>query len=362
MLNRIVFVISSLKAGGAERVATTLANGLSSKYEVIIVVIGKNANFYPVSNCVKVIELDLQYNTHSIFEAIGANLKRINAIYSQLKQLKPSVCISFLTHTNIMVIPLCRWLKIPIIATEHGIYSGLKERLWRFLRRITYPFANQVSVLTFADAKNYPFVKHLIVLPNPIDKPTNPQNNINLSCDTPFFFSAGRLIKSKQFDKLLKAFSVFLNTSYAKEYHLKIAGNGAELETLKSLAKELKIDNRVEFLGQIKDLAPYYTQAKCFVLASKQEGFGNVLVESLLCGTPVISFDCPYGPSEIINKDNGILVSINDVEGFAKAMSEIVSNDSLYQHFKQNATISVEKFTTQAVLKEWEAIILNYLS
>lgn len=359
MPKKIVFLISSLKAGGAERVATTLANGLISNYEIILLVIGKNAGFYPLNSQVRVIELDLQYNTHSIFQAIKANIYRISAIYTQLKQLRPHLCVSFLTHTNILAVPISKSLKIPIIVTEHGIYMGLKEKLWRVLRRVSYPYANAVCVLTKADSENYSFIKNLIVLPNPIELP-KVETDTPINAHGKYFFSAGRLIASKQFDKLLNAFALFLKHKKTNEYTLKIAGSGSELPFLKTLAKELNIDNQVEFLGQIKNLAPYYTRAYCFILASRQEGFGNVLVESLLCDTPVIAFDCPYGPSEIITQDNGILVPLNDIEALSEAMVRLTENDILYQHLKENAISSVEKFTTKIVIEKWSRLIAHY--
>ena len=102
-----------------------------------------------------------------------------------------------------------------------------------------------------------------------------------------------------------------------------ILGEGEEKRTLEKLASELAITNRVAMPGFVANPYPWMKQARVFVLSSRWEGFGNVIAEALACGTPVVSTDCPSGPSDILSGgEYGRLVPVGDVEALAAAMDE----------------------------------------
>lgn len=137
--------------------------------------------------------------------------------------------------------------------------------------------------------------------------------------EEPFVLAVGRLHKQKGYRHLLMAFARVVKQ---RPSYLVILGEGDEREELQSLANSLGIASRVHFLGYTPNVLAYMRQAAVFVLSSVAEGFGNVLVEALACGTPVISTDCPHGPREILAGGRyGTLVPIGDVDALARAIA-----------------------------------------
>jgi glycosyltransferase involved in cell wall biosynthesis len=141
--------------------------------------------------------------------------------------------------------------------------------------------------------------------------------------DRPVFVTAGRLVEMKDQRTMLRAFAIHLRAHQAR---LMILGTGPMLEELRALAASLGIAEHVEFTGFVPNPLPYMRAADAFVLSSRSEGFGNVLVEAMGCGTPVISTDCPHGPADILAHGRyGILVPPQDPGALAPALSQIVA-------------------------------------
>lgn len=164
----------------------------------------------------------------------------------------------------------------------------------------------------------------------------------------------------KQIDVLLECYAKSMLP--AKEIRLVILGDGVLLDEMKSLANKLNISDFVDFKGFIPNPENYLKNALFTVLTSKYEGFGMVLIESLIMHTPVISFDCETGPNEIItDRFNGLLIENQNKEKMIEGMNELIINNELYQFLKQNAYKSVEKFQMEAIKKQWEKVINDIL-
>jgi glycosyltransferase involved in cell wall biosynthesis len=140
--------------------------------------------------------------------------------------------------------------------------------------------------------------------------------------DRPVFVTAGRLVEMKDHRTLLRAFAIHLRQRPAR---LMLLGGGPMLEELQALAQALGIGEHVAFEGFVSNPLPYMRAADAFVLSSRSEGFGNVLVEAMGCGTLVVSTDCPYGPADILGHGKyGILVPPRDPEPLAAALGRLL--------------------------------------
>ncbi|CAA9200804.1 glycosyltransferase [Flavobacterium collinsii] len=170
--------------------------------------------------------------------------------------------------------------------------------------------------------------------------------------NTDYILAVGRLNGIKQFDQLIIAYS---KSILPKEgVKLIIIGTGTEEENYKVLCSQLGLENLVEFKGFLKNPFPYYKNAYCTVLCSRNEGFPNVLIESLACRTPVISFDCYTGPSEIIiNGHNGLLVEDQNFGKLMESMNHLFTDKESYFNCKENALASVEQFSLDKIGHEW---------
>ena len=156
----------------------------------------------------------------------------------------------------------------------------------------------------------------------------------------------------KQFDHLIECYSKS-NLPNA-DIKLLIIGEGNKRATFEKLVLSLNLKDKVIFKGKIDNPFPFYKKALFSVLTSKNEGFPTVLLESLACQTPVVSYNCLSGPSEIItNQENGILVENQNKDKMIEAMNEMISNKQLYLHCKNNAKSSVDKFSIENIGNQW---------
>lgn len=174
--------------------------------------------------------------------------------------------------------------------------------------------------------------------------------------DFQYILAAGRLIPLKQFDQLIECY--VKTKSIEHNIHLVIIGKGDEELKLKQKIASHKMEKWIHLLGFVENPFPYYKNAKFLVLSSKYEGFPMNILESLASGTPVISFDCNSGPSEMIKDEfNGLLVDNQNFEALTNKINIFVENETVYNSCKKNAKESVTHFEIQQVKKEWLKVL-----
>ncbi len=172
-----------------------------------------------------------------------------------------------------------------------------------------------------------------------------------------YIIAIGRLEDYKQFDKLILSYQK--SQLPEKGINLIILGSGSEKGKLEKLIIELKLHEKVKLLPFHKNPYGLIKEARGLVLASKYEGFGMVLLESLFLKTPVISFNCKSGPSEIvIDALNGILVEDQNLEKLTLALNEILG--PFYNKLKANAHVGLEKFSREQILYDWESLFKSF--
>lgn len=346
---KILFVISSLSHGGAERVLVNIANHLSSKHEISIATFANTPSFYLLDEKVNSIILDLMKPSRTIIETCLNTFKRLRILSRTIKTVNPDVIISFMTHTNILSILAAKWVRHKIIISERTIYNFYSSWLLNALKRIIYPWCDYLVTQTLQDSNNYNFVANITTIYNPIIIPslsiTSQKEKIILA--------VGRLDKQKGFDKLIKAFSLLPQNNW----ELWIVGEGQERGSLEKQISELKMQN-IKLLGIQKNIFDYYAIASLFVLPSEKEGFPNALLEAMSFGCACISFDCPYGPREIItDKVNGILIENQNVEQLTQAIYTLINDAHTREMLSQEAIKIRQQYAIEHIVEKWEEII-----
>ena len=171
-----------------------------------------------------------------------------------------------------------------------------------------------------------------------------------LPSESNFILGAGRLAKVKGFDRLIRAF----HGVHLPELRLVILGEGRERPHLERLASELEMADKVNLPGWATDIDPWYQAAKCFVLSSHAESFGNVILEAMANYCPVVAFDCPYGPGEIIrNEHNGLLVPHADINGLTAAILRVIESPVLRDTLVANGLATAREHRIEKLAGRW---------
>jgi glycosyltransferase involved in cell wall biosynthesis len=224
---------------------------------------------------------------------------------------------------------------IPIVLTEHSssfaraaAYLPSIDDLRSIGRRFNALTAVSSSFISLL-SQNIGFTD-VGLLPNIVDDYyfSSPINKKNKHSNTFVFLNIASLDSNKNHEHLIRSFTNHFKSSNVL---LKIGGDGPLLNYLKDLCKEIGIENQVQFLGRLNqcEVKEEMMKADCFVLSSKYETFGVVLIEALACGTPVIATKCG-GPEDIVNESNGRLVDIEDLDQMGEAMEYIIEHVNDY--------------------------------
>lgn len=243
------------------------------------------------------------------------------------------------------------------VVWEHfnaGINLGVKRR--DFGRRIAAKYADQCIVLTNEDKQLWETkfkAKNVQVIYNPVTIPL--ASHIVPITDKKIVLAVGRLAEQKGFDLLLKAWNL-IDLDTRGNAILQIAGTG-ELELdLKKLATELNISESVQFYGYASDISTLYNQAYCYVLSSRFEGFVLSLTEAMGAGLPVISFDCPCGPKELLVNNSGIIVPKEDINKLSESMATMLQDKEYRNSLAENALRRSSDFTDEKLLPLWSEL------
>lgn len=364
---KIAAVIYNLSAGGAERVLVNLITGWRSQgHQVTVITLDSaQSNFYALPRGVEQIALGLAAESQGIWQAISNNRKRIKMLREAMARVQPDVVVSFMERTNILTLLASKPLKVPVIVTEHAPPSAYDIGIvWSILRRVTYGRAAAiVSVSKDIDACfKWLSEDKRRVIHNPLS---------TISADTPvevslapgrkYLIGMGRLSYEKGFDILIGVFGK-LSGKYP-QWDMVIIGDGAERQSLLNQINKQGLDKRILLPGAVKNPYPLLKQADVFISPSRFEGFGLALAEAMACGLPVVSFDCPGGPAEIIhNGVDGILVRHQDVDELQQAIEKLMSDDNKCQQLKAQALGSIERFKLDKIIKEWDELITRVIN
>jgi GalNAc-alpha-(1->4)-GalNAc-alpha-(1->3)-diNAcBac-PP-undecaprenol alpha-1,4-N-acetyl-D-galactosaminyltransferase len=353
MMKKIMILNYSLALGGTDRVAVELAKIFQQeKYAVSFVSVKKvEEDFFPLPPGVQRTDLGFIADDSSVRGAgyVGFSASRsLFRFFCLLLAERPDYVVANWTSINCFALIACFFSRTKCVCVEH-IHFDQPSRFWALLRRLLYRAAFKIVCLTSDDLREY---RRLGLDAVQIMNPLTVEAGKLSRREGKVFVAVGRLELQKGFDLLIKAF-----TLVAKQHSgalLRIYGSGSQEHELVRLIDSLGLAERVSLCGATKDISSAYSQSDFFVLSSRYEGFGLVIAEAQAHGLPVVSFDCPRGPSEIIrNRENGLLVENGSIDALANAMLELLNDRQLCDYMVDNALKDIARFSHSAIYDEW---------
>lgn len=347
---------TEMRVGGVERVISLLAERWSRDSMVTIIILRDEVE-YSLPAAVRIITLDLATGPLHFYSGLLAwrALRRTRTILAENDE--PFVFFSFLEMPNFISVLLKR--KFP-----NGIFiGGTRNNLSMYSRvfNLLYPCYKQLdAVIVNSRANRRLYIerfglpaKKVVFIHNPIDYADIkrqaageiPYKLMQLKGRNPIIIAVGRLVKTKNYALLLRAFARLPRENTCA--HLVILGDGPERFPLQRLADRLGIANRLTMPGTVRNPYVWMAHANLFVHSSNYEGCPNVLIEAMAIGLPIVACDCPTGPAEILqNGALGILVPTNDVEALAAAIARALPREKTQYPFLRDwdADIVADRF------------------
>ena len=369
---KIVYVTPALyMAGGVERVLTLKANFFAERlgYDITIILTeGKEKPlFFPLSPKVKVINFDLNFEElwfGSLLKKIWTYLPKQRLfkklLTAELMRIRPDITISLLRREINFIndikdgskkvgelhVNRFNYRRLDDIVKNfwgHCFEFFWKKRLLTHLKHL-----DKFVVLTQDDRNVWPELADVAVIPLPL--PFMPESLSPLSEKR--VIAVGRYHYQKGFDLLLKAWQKV--EKQHPDWQLDIYGQGDRKPYIE-LAERLNLDmDRCRLCGETSDIQSEYINSSFFVLSSRYEGFGMVLIEAMACGLPCVSFDCPYGPSDVIEDgEDGVLIEHMNIQALVDGICELIENPEKRRSMGKNARKNVLRYSQDAVMQQW---------
>lgn len=361
---RVSLVVDSLSGGGSQRVCVNVANGLTRlgwEVDLLLLNLNDSSYFNNLSKKVNIIKLNTNHSRYAFVPLIKYILKN-----------KPKIFIVYNYELTVLLVILKKIFKfkIKILARNSNslslkIIQLQKKNYWskyfvnpliKFFFHKADHILNQCNGMKEDFLELFPKeVNKVSVIFNPISLQifdfikNNGLNNIEKE---DYILYVGRLEQQKSVHYAIEAFA-----KISKKYpslRLKILGQGNLKKELEKTVLKNNINDRVDFEGFKKNIIPYYVYAKATILTSLFEGFPNCLIESISLGTPVVSFDCPNGPREIIiNGINGYLAKYKDSEDLKVQLLNVLS----HKFSIREMNFTMKKFNPDEISKSYERLL-----
>lgn len=357
---RICFFIWALRAAGAERVLTTLANAWAERgWEVVVVTMedGSEPPFYPLDPRIQVRPQDLLKDSTSPLSGVLNNLHRLRVLRRTFRELKPDVIVSFIDKANALAVISTLGLGIPVIVSERTDPSRRSlGALWERLRAFAYPRAHRVVFQSKGVRDWFPATVRAkgVVIPNPVPPPPPPEGP--RGTDSRRILAIGRLHPVKGFDVLIEAFA----RAQAKVpgWRLDIHGEGDARPELEAQIRAAGLEGQVRLPGLTDRPFDELRKAAVFVMSSRVEGFPNALVEAMACGLPVVSTAFGGAARDILTDGHdGLLVPAEDPAALAEALVRLMEDAALRNRLGAAAAAVVDRYAPARVMAQWEALL-----
>jgi len=350
---KILYVITGLGLGGAEKVVADLADQMTLLgHNVKIAYLTGEVLVRPTSSDVEIFALHL--NSAKSFVSASRKYQKL------VKSFRPDVVHAHMVHANLFARLNRALCPVPkLICTAHSSNEGGKARMlaYRLTNRLSDINTNVSQEATQAMISKGAFTKKTVVTVYNGINLNNFKNNpksIRLEQNTLNFITVGRFTDAKDYPNLINAFAILKKNNRA--INLTIVGDGELRDQIESLIKELELEEDVTLLGRRSDIPQLLSQADIFVLASKFEGFGLVVAEAMACECYVVATDSG-GVAEVMG-NTGKLVPIQNSQALADALQNAIalsSKDRMQNNRKARARVE-QLFSLETSVQKWLAL------
>lgn len=350
---KVILVIPSLRAGGAERVMTFIATHIDKQiFAPILVITGTTADASYQVEGIPLITLNKRRVLFACFD-----------LFKLIREERPQIVMGAIGHINILLaflspfFPKTKFIgRETLVASKAPDGNSLKNNMLSIVFR-AMPYFLDAVVAQSKDMRDdlvevYHFPKRKIhVINNPVTskfqvKNANPRDTLLR------FITIGRLTKQKGYRRILENLSL-LNF----EFSYTIVGKGPMETEIHTLIKTLKLEHRVRHIPFTSDVATYLSNADIYLQGSYVEGFPNALLESCAVGTPVIAYNAPGGINEIISPgENGYIV--NNSNEFITAITHLMKHPIQPQTVRETV---ISRYSEQVILTKYQTLFENLL-
>ncbi len=369
---KIVYAVESVNlSGGYDRVIIEKANYFAEHGFDVIITVASHAlakPCYSISEKVRLIDFGIdfhqQYGRHLFYRAIiyFVMMRRYRRALKEFLYLeRPDIVITtlgreidFITkiHDGSVKIGESHIAKNYVrnfhLMEQQGFIHQMIAKFWRRKLDKQVKQLDTLVLLTQHDADSWSGLTKTMVIPNSLPFfPDNPS-----TCKHKQVIFVGRLNEQKGLEYLIDTWERVHQKH--NDWILQIYGDGEQRELLLHLISEARLENSVIVNQPTKQIMDKYLESSIFLLTSRFEGFGMVLIEAMACGVPVVSFDCPWGPAEIIkNGEDGFLVQYLNTDEAAHRVCQLVEDPEQRKSMGTKARINVQRYNRDAVMHQW---------
>lgn len=346
------------RSGGTERVTVEVANGLSKlndKYSIYILSLfnTNSTTFFKITNNVEqhcLFNNSVNYKKNYI--KIVLNIRKF------LKENEIDIFVDVDSILDIFSVPATRFMKTKLVSWEHfNFYENLGVKFRDIGRKLASKYADHILTITEEDLG---YFKENLHIKGTISNIYNPitlnTSRYQYNTQSKIIISAGRLTYQKGFDRLVDVASEVFREN--DDWTWIVLGEGEDRYLIEDKIKKYNLQEKIVLKGNVSNIEDYYKESAIFVLTSRFEGLGMVILEALNNDIPVISFDCPVGPKEIIKDgENGYLIPQNNINEMANKINLLIQDDQRRISFSKCARKGLEKFDVNTIIKEWDSLL-----
>ena len=363
------------KPGGVAKVLTNLANSLSEDgYTVeILLMMEEREHFYPLNPNIKVHNIDTF--SHWAWKICEFNVKHLRFIP------KITNINAYIYHIGVFLMLknwinknqqnydtiISAWYKLSsflslnkkanrkTIAWEHVTYQTGGILFNDILRRY-YKNLKGIVCINSPSIEYYKQYNKTYFIPNIIGEPFENQEEINFENKENLISFVGRLDREKNVIALLE---IFKESKIPTDWKLQIIGDGSERKNLEQFVEKNQLQERIIFYGTktSEEILKLLRRSKIFGFTSLKEALPTVLLEAMFCSNAIISYNCNYGPSDIVKNNSGFLIDVNNKEDFIQKLEMLTNSDEKLEKMMESASKEAQNWKQNEILKKWQEII-----